>query len=99
MIFLTFFNFLRFFLLFLCSDAAQNPLTFQEKKSLITKIHKLPASKMQQVVDIIKDAIPPEKRGEGDEIEIPLDELDTFTLRKLQSFVEVRNTIQTELFK
>ena len=45
---------------------------------------------MQQVVDIIKDAIPPEKRGEGDEIEIPLDELDTFTLRKLQSFVEVR---------
>ena len=54
---------------------------------------------MQQVVDIIKDAIPPEKRGEGDEIEIPLDELDTFTLRKLQSFVEVRSTNQTELFK
>ena len=48
---------------------------------------------MQQVVDIIKDAIPPEKRGEGDEIEIPLDELDTFTLRKLQSFVEVRKCI------
>jgi Bromodomain extra-terminal - transcription regulation len=70
-------------------DAAQNPLTFQEKKSLISKIHQLPASKMQQVVDIIQDAIPPEKRGEGDEIEIPLDELDTFTLRKLQSFVEV----------
>ena len=44
---------------------------------------------MQQVVDIIQDAIPPEKRGEGDEIEVPLDELDTFTLRKLQSFVEV----------
>jgi Bromodomain extra-terminal - transcription regulation len=70
-------------------DAAQNPLTFQEKKSLISKIHQLPASKMQQVVDIIQDAIPPEKRGEGDEIEVPLDELDTFTLRKLQSFVEV----------
>ena len=78
------------------SDAAQNPLTFQEKKSLISKIHQLPASKMQQVVDIIKDAIPPEKRGEGDEIEIPLDELDTFTLRKLQSFVEVsrKNLLQ-----
>ena len=53
---------------------------------------------MQQVVDIFKDAIPPEKRGEGDEIEIPLDELDTFTLRKLQSFVEVRNMKQPALF-
>lgn len=52
---------------------------------------------MQQVVDIIQDAIPPEKRGEGDEIEIPLDELDTFTLRKLQSFVEVSTSIQTPL--
>ena len=48
---------------------------------------------MQQVVDIIQDAIPPEKRGEGDEIEVPLDELDTFTLRKLQSFVEVRTCL------
>ena len=73
------------------SDAAQNPLTFQEKKALISKIHQLPSTRMQQVVDIIKDAIPPEKRGEGDEIEIPLDELDTFTLRKLQAFVEVRH--------
>ena len=44
---------------------------------------------MQQVVDIIQDAISPDKRGEGDEIEVPLDELDTYTLRKLQSFVEV----------
>jgi Bromodomain extra-terminal - transcription regulation len=81
-----------------CRDAAQNPLTFQEKKSLISKIHQLPASKMQQVVDIIQDAIPPEKRGEGDEIEIPLDELDTFTLRKLQSFVEVSTSTSSPFF-
>lgn len=77
------------------SDAAQNPLTFHEKKSLISKIHQLPASKMQQVVDIIQDAISPDKRGEGDEIEVPLDELDTFTLRKLQSFVEVNQVYWT----
>ena len=53
---------------------------------------------MQQVVDIIQDAIPPEKRGEGDEIEIPLDELDTFTLRKLQSFVEVSISTRSSSF-
>jgi hypothetical protein len=70
-------------------DAAQNPLTFEEKKTLIAKIHKLPPNKMEEVVEIIQAAIPPESRADSEEIEIPLDELDTYTLRRLQKFVEV----------
>jgi hypothetical protein len=44
---------------------------------------------MVRVVDIIKSALPHESRDDSDEIEIPLDELDTLTLRKLQQFVNV----------
>ena len=46
---------------------------------------------MDQVVEIVQAAIKPGQRGVGnEEIEIPLDELDTLTLRKLQKYVEVR---------
>ena len=46
---------------------------------------------MEQVLEIIQSALPPREGGEDDEgeIEIPLDALDTFTLRKLQKFIEV----------
>ncbi len=70
-------------------DAAHNPLTFDEKKKLIAQIHKLPPSKMEQVLEIIQAAIPKNENGEDGEIEVPLDALDTFTLRKLQKFIEV----------
>lgn len=65
-------------------DAA-NPLTLDEKKTLIAQIHRLPAAKMDEVVDIIRNAT--DVREEGDEVEISLDDLDTHTLRRLQSFV------------
>lgn len=67
-------------------EAAQKPLSFEEKKQLINSIHKLPAHRMQQVIDIIQSAMPSDS-GE-DMVEIPIDELDTFTLRRLQKFVE-----------
>jgi Bromodomain extra-terminal - transcription regulation len=71
-------------------NAARDPLTFDEKKILISQIHKLPADKMDQVVEIVQAAIKPGQRSDGnEEIEIPLDELDTLTLRKLQRYVEV----------
>jgi hypothetical protein len=63
-------------------------LTFDEKKMLIAQIHKLPPNKMEQVLEIIQAALPPSDDNEG-EIEIPLDALDTFTLRKLQKFIDV----------
>jgi len=70
-------------------NAARDPLTFDEKKILISQIQKLPADKMDQVVEIVQAAIKPGQRGVGnEEIEIPLDELDTLTLRKLQKYVE-----------
>mmetsp|Transcript_19959 Transcript_19959/g.27509 ORF Transcript_19959/g.27509 Transcript_19959/m.27509 type:complete len:801 (-) Transcript_19959:290-2692(-) len=70
-------------------EAAHNPLTFEEKKILIGQVHKLPSHKMEQVLEIIQAAMPSEHNGENDEeIEVPLDSLDTFTLRKLQKFIE-----------
>jgi len=70
-------------------DAAHNPLTFDEKKTLIAQIHKLAPEKMEHVLNIIQDALPPRENDDDAEIEIPLDALDTFTLRKLQKFIEV----------
>lgn len=67
--------------------AAHNPLTFNEKRTLIEQIHKLPAIKMNQVLEIIQSS-KNYSNPSGDEIEIPLDELDTYTLRRLQSFIE-----------
>lgn len=68
-------------------EAAHNPLTFDEKKTLIEQIHKLPSNKMQQILEIIQSSHSVNQKGE-EEIEVPLDELDTYTLRKLQKFVE-----------
>jgi hypothetical protein len=70
-------------------DASHNPLTFEEKKTLIAQIHKLPADKMPHVLNIIQSALPPRENDEDGDIEVPLDALDTFTLRKLQKFIEV----------
>lgn len=48
---------------------------------------------MEKVVEIIREAMPTDAKDDSDEIEIPLDELDTLTLRKLQKFIEVRGQI------
>lgn len=69
-------------------DAAQNPLSFEEKKQLIDCIGQLPALKMRQVVEIIQSSMASDKLPDGEEMEIALDDLDTLTLRKLQKFVE-----------
>jgi hypothetical protein len=68
-------------------EAAQNPLTFEEKKQLVAMVAKLPHDSMHQLVQIIRDGLPDDKKN--DEInEVPLDILDTLTLRKLQRFVQ-----------
>lgn len=68
-------------------EAAHNPLTLEEKKQLIAQIHKLSSDKMEHVLEIIQSSIPARESG-SDEIEVPLDALDTYTLRKLQHFIE-----------
>ena len=77
-----------------CREAAHNPLTLAEKKSLIVQINKLPPDKMEQVLLIINSVLPAKdqesvQQSNSNDIEIPLEILDTFTLRKLQQFVEV----------
>mmetsp|Transcript_35169 Transcript_35169/g.35812 ORF Transcript_35169/g.35812 Transcript_35169/m.35812 type:complete len:906 (-) Transcript_35169:213-2930(-) len=71
------------------------PLTLEEKRALISRIHKLAPERMAKVVDIIQSALPPSDREDSDEVEIPLDELDTKTLRKLQDYVQNVPTIQS----
>lgn len=45
---------------------------------------------MEHVIEIVQAALKPGQRGDGNEdIEIPLDALDTLTLRRLQKYVEV----------
>jgi hypothetical protein len=41
-------------------EAARGPLTFEEKKSLIAQIHKLPSNRMEEVLVIIEAALPPQ---------------------------------------
>jgi len=76
-------------------DAAHNPLSLAEKKTLIVQINKLPPDRMEQVLLIINSVLPAKDQEKvlqsaSNDIEIPLEILDTFTLRKLQQFVEVR---------
>jgi len=74
-------------------DAAHNPLSLAEKKTLIVQINKLPPDRMEQVLLIINSVLPAKDQEKvlqsaSNDIEIPLEILDTFTLRKLQQFVE-----------
>jgi hypothetical protein len=59
------------------------------------QINKLPPDRMEQVLLIINSVLPAKDQEKvlqsaSNDIEIPLEILDTFTLRKLQQFVEVR---------
>lgn len=67
--------------------AAQAPLTYEEKRILTKNIENLDGEHMATVVDIIQSVMP-SACSDGEEIEIPVDELDTYTLRKLQDFVQ-----------
>jgi hypothetical protein len=68
-------------------EAAHNPLTFEEKQALVTKISSgtLPDSKMAEIINIIKSV---HNTDGSEDVEVPLDELDTLTLRKLQKVIE-----------
>ena len=61
------------------------------------QINKLPPDRMEQVLLIINSVLPAKDQEKvlqsaSNDIEIPLEILDTFTLRKLQQFVEVRES-------
>lgn len=67
--------------------AAQKALTYNEKKTLIEAINNLPEQYMERIVQIVQEA-QPVGAVEDEEVEVPLDELDTATLRKLQAVVD-----------
>jgi hypothetical protein len=67
-------------------EAAKKPLTIDEKRALVTQIYKLPPEKIERALDIIRESIA--TNADDGEIEIPIDSLDTLTLRKLQKFIQ-----------
>jgi len=62
-------------------------MTFQEKKKLSTMINNLPSEHLGEVVKIIHERMP-NLCGDGEEIEIDIDLLNTETLRSLERFVK-----------
>ena len=62
------------------------PLTMPEKKDLISNIGSLPHACIDRVVQIVREG-GTEGRDSGADKEIDLDDLDTYTLRRLQSYV------------
>lgn len=70
------------------------PLTFEEKAFLVASIEALPYEKMDKVVSVIQAVIPRtalNKLGEdsdAEHIEVPLNLLDTCTLRRLLDYVK-----------
>jgi len=67
-------------------DAAQNPLTYEEKKLLVTQIQHMEDDSAFQshIVDIVRTSSTYQPRDDG---EVAIDELDTLTLRKIQKYV------------
>jgi hypothetical protein len=67
---------------------AQNPLTYEEKLALLKGIHNIGPQYMPSILQIVQQALPGKKLGSSGSANIPLDELDQYTLRQLQRFVE-----------
>lgn len=67
-------------------DAAQNPLTYEEKSILVRQIEQMEDDNVfqNQIADIIRTSSTYQPR---DDAEVGIDELDTLTLRKIQKFV------------
>ena len=67
-------------------DAAQIPLTTEEKQDLIGAIGQLTGERLEYVIELVRASLPPSKRSD-DEIEVEIDILDTLTQRKLQDYI------------
>lgn len=68
-------------------QASHNPLTLEEKHALVERINHLDEDRMKEVIDIIKEMFPAAASADGEDIDIPIDDLDTLTLRRLESIV------------
>jgi hypothetical protein len=72
----------------------ERPLSYQEKRALSQDINKLPADKVQRVLDIIAES-GSQMIGDGaEEVEIDIEKLDTPTLKALQKYV--KEVLRTE---
>lgn len=71
--------------------AAIEPLSVDEKRHLCEMISQLDEAAMDEVVTLIQEALPAGSKSDSQEddgeLEVPLDDLDTATLRRLQDLV------------
>jgi uncharacterized protein (UPF0335 family) len=68
-------------------QAAHDPMTLEEKQTLVERINRLDEERMKEIIDIIREMFPAAASGDGEDVDIPIDDLDTLTLRRLQSIV------------
>ncbi len=71
-------------------QAAQVPMTFEEKQALVERINLLDEDRMKEVIEVVQEAFPAAANSDSDDVDIPIDDLDTLTLRRLQAIVSVR---------
>jgi hypothetical protein len=69
-------------------QAAQDPMTLEEKQALVDRINRLDEERMREIIEIVQEALPATANADSDDIDIPIDDLDTFTLRKMQAVVQ-----------
>ncbi|CAM9801375.1 unnamed protein product, partial [Ectocarpus fasciculatus] len=69
-------------------QAAHDPMSLEEKQTLVERINRLDEERMKEVIDIIREMFPAAANGDGEDVDIPIDDLDTLTLRRLQSIVQ-----------
>jgi len=63
----------------------EKPLTLDEQQNLTEAINEMPEEKQRTIIDIIKESA--HINAEDEEIDLEIDQLDTVTQRKLQTFV------------
>jgi hypothetical protein len=68
---------------------ANRPLSYEEKANLVSKINTLAPARIAKVVEIIRSALAPGRHvNEGQrEVEIAVDDIDDYTLHRLQKLV------------
>ena len=70
-------------------QAAQVPMTLDEKQALVERINRLDEDRMKEVIEIVQEVFPAAANSDSDDVDIPIDDLDTLTLRRLQAVVQV----------
>jgi hypothetical protein len=80
------------------SSVIVSDFSYEEKRDLIARIHKLPNTQMIKVIEIVKAALMPGRHKEiNDEVQVDINDLDNNTLKRLQRLVTSANSKKRKL--